>query len=87
MNEQCLQLLLRHPEKQAEAQRIVRQSNKELRHFIGQLKSTNWSNKTGEAELKALCREAELCSTMLLKRVQAVFIEAQESTSTDLDSL
>lgn len=64
---------MRHPEQQAEAQRIVRQSNKLLRQFIGRLKGSAWEGPDAEAQLKSLCREAEAESLELMERVQKAF--------------
>ena len=73
VNEQSLHLLMRHPEQQAEAQRIVRKSNKLLRQFIGRLKGSTWDGPDAEAQLKSLCREAEAESLELMERVQKAF--------------
>jgi hypothetical protein len=64
---------MRHPEQQAEAQRIVRKSNKLLRQFIGRLKGSSWDGPDAEAQLKNLCREAEAESLELMERLQKAF--------------
>lgn len=63
--------MMRHPECEAEAQRIVRKSNQLLRHHIGAFKSTNWEKSRDEEGLKKLCQLAQEDSLELLRRIQA----------------
>jgi len=72
VNEQALQVLFRHPELRDEAQRIVRKSNKELSHFIAQLKSSTWDGPQAEKQLQTLCKASEKSSMKLMERLQAV---------------
>ena len=59
VNEQALQLMMHHPECEAEAQRIVRKSNSLLRQHIGTFKSNPWKAPQDSAALKKLCQEAQ----------------------------
>tara|TARA_B100001093_G_scaffold406076_1_gene394434 strand:- start:209 stop:556 length:348 start_codon:yes stop_codon:yes gene_type:complete len=70
VNEQALQLIMHHPECEAEAQRIVRKSNSLLRQHIGTFKSTLWQTNTDSAALKKLCNDAQTDSLKLLRRIQ-----------------
>ena len=81
VNEQALQLLMRHPEHQAEAQRIVRKSNAFLRQYIGVLKGNTWTGKNAEHQLRELCGQAEHSSMELMERVQAVTKQAEAATN------
>ena len=85
VNEQSLHLLMRDPEQQAEAQRIVRQSNKLLRQYIGRLKGSSWDGPDAEAQLKSLCREAESESLALMERVQKAYAATQAASPTRED--
>lgn len=70
VNEQALQLMMHHPECEAEAQRIVRKSNSLLRQHIGTFKSTPWKANQDSVALKRLCQEAQEDSLKLLQRIQ-----------------
>ena len=70
VNEQALQLMMHHPECEAEAQRIVRKSNSMLRQHIGTLKSKSWNAPQDSAALKQLCQEAQEDSLKLMQRIQ-----------------
>ena len=70
VNEQALQLMMHHPECEAEAQRIVRKSNSLLRQHIGTFKSTRWKANQDSVALKQLCQEAQKDSLKLLRRIQ-----------------
>ena len=70
VNEQALQLMMHHPECEAEAQRIVRKSNSLLRQHIGTFKSTPWKANQDSVALKRLCQEAQEDSLKLMRRIQ-----------------
>ena len=70
VNEQALQLMMHHPECEAEAQRIVRKSNSLLRQHIGTFKSSPWKAPQDSAALKKLCQEAQEDSLNLMQRIQ-----------------
>ena len=70
VNEQALQLMMHHPECEAEAQRIVRKSNSLLRQHIATFKSNPWKAPQDSATLKQLCQEAQEDSLKLMQRIQ-----------------
>ena len=70
VNEQALQLIMNHPECEAEAQRIVRKSNSLLRQHIRAFKSREWKANQDSVALKRLCQEAQEDSLKLLRRIQ-----------------
>jgi|TARA_B100000768_G_C11284027_1_gene380685 hypothetical protein len=69
VTERSMQLALRYPDHRIVAEKMVRKSNDELAHFIGILKSTNWS-ETSQELLQNLCRDAEENSLLLLRELQ-----------------
>lgn len=83
VNEQALQLMMNHPECEAEAQRIVRKSNSLLRQHIGAFKSREWKADKDAAVLKQICLEAQMDSLELLQRIQKATANSQESPVQD----
>lgn len=69
VTERSLQLALRYPDHRFVAEKMVRQSNERLAHFIGILKSTDWTTAP-QIELQNLCKEAEESSLQFLSELQ-----------------
>ena len=77
VTERSLQLALRYPGHRIFAEKTVRKSNERLAHYIGVLKSTNWTTEN-QGTLQQLCRNAEEDSIKFLRELQHEVKKAEE---------
>ena len=77
VTERSLQLALRYPGHRIFAEKTVRKSNERLAHYIGLLKSTNWTSDNQDT-LQQLCSHAEEDSIRFLGELQHEVKKAEE---------
>ena len=77
VTERSMQLAIRYPECRMFAERTARKGNERLAHYIGLLKSSDWT-LVGQTALQQLCRDAERESLTFIRELQKEEHKAQQ---------